>query len=114
MTTARYASPLSFSGSGSRLTTWGKRASLNRPPWIQISIWILVVSAITVVWALVFSWYVLIYTMFGLWVIPYRLIRRGQRRRKAQAKAIRQMTTRPAQSTRTTRPTRPNQQRTRA
>jgi hypothetical protein len=34
------------------------------------------VLAITVMWAVILVWY----TIFGLWLVPFRIMRRGQRK----------------------------------
>jgi hypothetical protein len=69
------AAPLSFAGSAGRI--WplrlkadggGKRAALIA----------LAIVLIAVAWVVVTTWYL----TFGLLVVPYRLIRRGQRKRK--------------------------------
>lgn len=36
--------------------------------------------AIFVVWTLVATWYVIIFGLFGIFVIPFRLLRRGSRK----------------------------------
>ena len=35
-------------------------------------------------WMFVACWYFVIYVLFGLWFIPYRLLRRGSRKRKQE------------------------------
>jgi hypothetical protein len=68
------AAPLSFAGSAQRIwhMTW-----VGRP----IGLFVTVPTALTliaVVWAFVVCWYL----VWGLWLVPYRLIRRGQRKEK--------------------------------
>lgn len=62
--------PLSFAGSARRI--W---RLFNTSPWLQ---WLLGLPLITLAWTVVTCWYV----VFGLWLVPYRLIRRGQRKRR--------------------------------
>ncbi len=82
----RYAAPFSFAGSAERISRWPK--SVSNDGWRAL-VWVLAVLLIGLAWAFVFSWYVIVFTVVGLWFIPYRLVRRGQRRRSDTAKAIR-------------------------
>jgi hypothetical protein len=41
--------------------------------------------AIFVVWTLVATWYVIIFGLFGIFVIPFRLLRSGSRKNKIAA-----------------------------
>ena len=68
------SSPLSFSGSAKRI--W-KITDVDSPA----------VKALLslVAWIFVAFWYVLIYVVFGILFIPYRLLRRSSRKQK-QAK----------------------------
>lgn len=66
------AAPLSFTGSASRI--WRLR---HAAVWLAPAAVILILCA----WAFVACWYL----FWGLTLVPYRLIRRGQRRRKAVA-----------------------------
>jgi hypothetical protein len=68
------AAPLSFAGSAQRIwhMTWVGRL---------IGLFVTVPTALTLiaaVWAFVVCWYL----VWGLWLVPYRLIRRGQRKEK--------------------------------
>ena len=70
------AAPMSFTGSAERIwrpLVWDRSAAVK---------WLLAVPAalllVTLAWLLVAGWYVL----FGILVIPFRLIRRGSRKRK--------------------------------
>ena len=74
-----YSAPLSFVGSARRILRWTKGA-LERNPHLRVPLWILTVLALLVSWAFVFCWYVIIFGLFGIFVIPYRLIRRSQRK----------------------------------
>lgn len=63
-----YASPMSFVGSARRLLRW-------RGPLKLVGIVLL-----PFVWAALVFWYVLAFGIFGIVTIPFRLIRRGQRK----------------------------------
>lgn len=68
------AAPLSFSGSAARI--W--RLTPNANPWWHSTLIALAVVLIAVAWVVVLAWYVL----FGLFLLPYRIVRRGQRKQK--------------------------------
>jgi hypothetical protein len=61
------SAPMSYAGSAHRL--WRGPALVR---------WLVMVPVIGVVWVGVTGWYLL----FGILVVPYRLVRRGSRRRK--------------------------------
>lgn len=63
-------SPMSLSGSAKRLWHITRRWPVLTVP--------IAIMLIVVAWTLVLSWYCL----FGLLVVPWRLLRRGQRREK--------------------------------
>lgn len=67
--------PMSYRGSAKRI--WRKGGSVTG--WAR---WTLVIPALLIVvafaWAAVTVWYI----VFGLLLVPYRVIRRGSRRRK--------------------------------
>jgi|SRR6516164_8745455 hypothetical protein len=73
------AAPMSLAGSAER---WWKLARYpHGDGWmtaLRALVIIGVLLAITVSWAVVLCWYLL----WGIWLIPYRIIRRGQRRRR--------------------------------
>jgi uncharacterized membrane-anchored protein len=69
------AAPMSFAGSAARI--WKLTRIEPAGAWHTV----LVVSAVIVIaaaWTLVLAWYV----MWGIVLVPYRLIRRGQRKRR--------------------------------
>ncbi len=72
------AAPLSFAGSAARV--W-KLTGMSEHPAARLGFGLVAISLIAFAWMVVLSWYV----MFGLLLVPYRLIRRGQRRRKREA-----------------------------
>lgn len=71
------AAPVSLAGSAARL--W--KITRGRAGWAKAGLAALAVLLITVAWVFVLCWYAL----FGLWLVPYRIIRRGQRKRKMAA-----------------------------
>lgn len=68
------AAPASFTGSAQRI--W--RITRGHASWPLAGFVTLAVLAITVAWAAVLCWYLI----FSVWLIPYRVIRRGQRKQK--------------------------------
>ena len=70
------SAPMSFAGSARRLSAglWSQRGMAVR---LLVGWWLLPVAVVTV-WLLVAGWYV----VFGLFLFPYRLVRRGARKRK--------------------------------
>jgi Flp pilus assembly protein TadB len=75
------SAPMSFSGSAQRI--W--KITYTRHWWTRPLPALLAVALITVAWAAVLCWYVVVFGLFGLFAIPFRLIRRGQRQRERQA-----------------------------
>jgi hypothetical protein len=70
--------PMSYAGSAQRIMrirgdsdSGGKLAAMTA----------LAILLVLVVWSLVTAWYLI----WGLWLVPYRLLRRGARKRKAEA-----------------------------
>lgn len=64
--------PMSFTGSAKRI--W--RYCGNPVVGLLIGLPLIIVA-----WCFVLAWY----AIFGIWVIPYRLVRRGQRKQKLEA-----------------------------
>jgi hypothetical protein len=64
---------MSFAGSAKRI--WPM--TYTRTGWEQAAMTILAMSLIGLAWMAIFAWYL----SFGPLLIPYRLIRRGQRKR---------------------------------
>lgn len=74
------AAPMSFSGSLARISGLGlTRRTAN--PYGRAALILLVVSLVTVAWVSILVWYML----FGLLLVPYRLIRRSQRKEQRDA-----------------------------
>jgi len=78
------AAPLSFVGSAARI--W-KLVRLREEAWERALLALVAILLIVVVWTLVLAWYLL----WGLWLVPYRVVRRGSRKRKRQALQHREM-----------------------
>jgi hypothetical protein len=74
-----YAAPLSFVGSTRRIVGW-TRGAVERSPHLRVLLWIVTVLALLISWAFVFCWYAVVFGFFGIFMIPYRLIRRSQRK----------------------------------
>jgi len=72
------AAPLSYAGSAARI--W-KLTGVSDQAAARIGLGAVAVVVIAVAWLFVTSWYLI----FGLFLVPYRLIRRGQRKRKREA-----------------------------
>lgn len=73
-----YSAPLSYVGSLRRLTSWGGRFH----GWPAVGTWTLVVFALAAMWTVVTAWYLLTFGLLWFFVIPFRLMRRSQRRRE--------------------------------
>lgn len=75
--------PMSFAGAFQRTMRLRRKGGLNKKPWYVQALWHWVVlNALLIVWwAAIAVWYV----VFGILLVPYRLLRRGARKRKAEA-----------------------------
>jgi hypothetical protein len=71
------SAPMSFHGATAR--TW-KLTRLGPQPWSKVATIPAAVVILVVWWAAIVVWYI----FFGILVIPYRLIRRGSRKRKVE------------------------------
>jgi hypothetical protein len=74
-----YSAPLSFIGSFRRIAAWASRFSKRSPAHAALG-WTLGVIAILLTWAFVTCWYLVVFGLFGIFVIPYRLVRRSSRK----------------------------------
>lgn len=76
------SAPTSFSGSAQRI--WKITDNEN-----MLLKWLLIVPValflISIAWSLILVWYFIIFGLFGIFVIPFRLLTRGSRKRKRQA-----------------------------
>ncbi len=75
------SSPLSFIGSVKRI--W-KITDVDNPA-VKMLLSLVAAALILFAWVFVAFWYVLIYVVFGIFFIPYRMLRRSSRKQK-QAK----------------------------
>lgn len=71
------SAPMSYAGSAQRLWRIRRRATTDRSLAAMTA---LAVVLVVMVWVLVTVWYL----WWGLLLVPYRLLRRGARRRKAE------------------------------
>jgi hypothetical protein len=69
--------PMSYAGSAQRIFRFRRRA---QTPQAVAALTALVIVLVLVVWVLVTVWYL----VWGFWLVPYRLLRRGARKRKAE------------------------------
>ena len=76
--------PMSYAGSAQRIMRLRRRAEVG---WAIAAITVLAVLLVLVAWALVTVWYL----VWGFWLVPYRLLRRGSRKRKAEAMRHREL-----------------------
>jgi hypothetical protein len=72
------AAPMSFAGSAARISSLVR---MREQAWEKALLGFVAILLIVVAWAIVLAWY----AMWGLWLVPYRLIRRGSRKRKVEA-----------------------------
>jgi hypothetical protein len=70
--------PMSYAGSAQRIIRLRRRADGGGK---LAAITALAILLILMVWVLVTAWYL----VWGLWLVPYRLLRRGARKRKVEA-----------------------------
>lgn len=84
LTKQTYASPMSYVGSTRRMLSWARK---GRPIWAEVFVWTGVVLGLLLTWALLAVWYFIIFVVFGLFVIPFRLHRRAQRKELQLQKA---------------------------
>jgi Domain of unknown function (DUF1707) len=70
--------PMSYAGSAQRIMRIRRRVPER---WQLAAITLLAILLIVMVWILITGWYLL----WGLWLVPYRLLRRGARKRRAEA-----------------------------
>jgi hypothetical protein len=78
------AAPLSFAGSAARI--W-KLVRLSDDTWMRLVLGVAAVFLIALAWCFVLGWYL----VWGIFLVPYRLIRRGSRKRKREALQHREM-----------------------
>lgn len=80
-----YASPMSFIGITRRGTAWVRHVGTN---WWKALLSIAALLAfLSVMYAIIAVWYVIIFGLFGLLTFPYRLVRRSHRKQEHLQKA---------------------------
>ncbi len=72
------SAPMSYAGSAQRIFRLRRRASSSGA---QAAMTGLAVALTLIAWAFITVWYLI----WGFWLVPYRLLRRGARKRKAEA-----------------------------
>ena len=77
--------PLSFAGSAQRIFRLRRLAKTSTAAKVALTVAAVLLTILA--WAFVICWYLL----WGLWLVPYRLLRRGARKRKAEALRHREM-----------------------
>jgi hypothetical protein len=76
--------PMSFAGAAQRSWRVGDHAA-GTPRWAVVGL--IIIPIIAFWWSAVLVWYF----VFGIFLVPYRLLRRGARKRKAEALRHREM-----------------------
>ena len=70
--------PLSYAGSAQRIMRLRRHA---HSPGALAAVTVLAIVLVLLAWAFITVWYL----VWGLWLVPYRILRRGARKRKAEA-----------------------------
>jgi hypothetical protein len=70
--------PMSYAGSAQRILRLRRRA---RNGGAKVAVTGLAIILVLLAWVIVTAWYL----VWGVWLIPYRILRRGARKRKAEA-----------------------------
>jgi hypothetical protein len=78
------SAPMSYVGSSQRIMRIRRRAPEG---WELMAITALAISLVLVAWAVITVWYLL----WGFLLVPYRLLRRGARKRKVEAMRHREL-----------------------
>ena len=84
----RYAAPFSFVGSAHRIARWPQ--SVEDPTGKALA-WVGAIVVVIMAWSLIVGWYLVALMFAGPWLLFYRLVRRGQRRRADVANALRRI-----------------------
>lgn len=74
------SAPLSFAGSAQRI--W--KITNVENPIVRAALILLAITLIGCAWMFVVCWYILMYVVFGILFIPWRLWRRGARKNKRE------------------------------
>ncbi len=74
------SAPFSFAGSAQRI--W-KMTDVDNP-FLKFILALIAIVFIMFAWMFVACWYFVLYVLFGILLIPWRLLRRGSRKRKQE------------------------------
>ena len=74
------SAPFSFAGSAQRI--WKMTDVEN--PFLKFILALIAILFIMFAWVFVACWYFVLYVLFGILFIPWRLLRRGSRKRKQE------------------------------
>ena len=74
------SAPFSFAGSAQRI--WKMTDVEN--PFLKFIFALIAIVFIMFAWVFVACWYFVLYILFGILFIPWRLLRRGSRKRKQE------------------------------
>ncbi len=74
-----YASPMSYVGSTRRIMAWAKKAGV-RNAGLAVLVWVVAIFSMLLMWSFLLFWYLFIFGLFGIFVFPFRAIRRSQRK----------------------------------
>lgn len=78
------SAPMSYAGAAQRIMRLRRHALVG---WKKAAVTGLAVVLVGVAWSLITVWYL----VWGFWLVPYRLLRRGARKRKAEAMRHREL-----------------------
>lgn len=79
MKSKTYASPMSYVGSTRRIAAWAKEASV-RSAALAVLVWVVAIFAMVFMWMFLMLWYLVVFGLFGVFVFPFRAVRRSQRK----------------------------------
>jgi uncharacterized protein (DUF58 family) len=74
-----YSSAMSYIGSTRRTVAWAKRVGA-RSTALAVAAWTFGLLFLVFMYAFLLAWYLVVFGLFGVFVFPFRLIRRGQRK----------------------------------
>jgi heme/copper-type cytochrome/quinol oxidase subunit 2 len=74
-----YSSALSYVGTTRRTTAWVRKVGSGSAA-AAIAAWTAAVCFLSLMYVFLVAWYVVVFGLFGVFMFPYRLIRRSQRK----------------------------------
>jgi hypothetical protein len=75
-----YASPMSYVGSYRRIAAWARKFGQGSPAK-AVTAWVIAGIGIFLMWFVILAaWYFITLVVFGIFMIPFRLMRRSQRK----------------------------------